>query len=189
MATQTLLLPPAPKLEQERNHRRNSHAAVTQAIVAQVAEAQAAEAQAAEDQASEVQASASMTDDNQTSAQPSISRQSFPDRIFTKTWALELLCWFLALISLLVIIIVVGVFNGQPLQNWHSGLTLNTLINVVSQIAQTAVFVPIASSISQLKWIWFGKGEKRAIGDIEPFDKASRGPIDSLRLILNHPTW
>ena len=24
---------------------------------------------------------------------------------------------------------------------------------------------------------------------IEPFDKASRGPIDSLRLILNHPTW
>ena len=138
---------------------------------------------------SENQNSAGITDNSQTSAQPSISRQSFHDRIFTKTWILELLCWFLALISVLVIIIVVGVFNGHPLQEWHSGLTPNTVINVVSQIAQTAVFVPIASSISQLKWIWFGKGEKKAIGDIEPFDKASRGPIDSLRLILNHPTW
>ena len=138
---------------------------------------------------SETQRSACMTDDNPTSARSSISRQSFYDRIFTKTWALELLCCFLALISLLVIVIVVGSFNGQPLQSWHSGLTLNTLINVASQIAQTAVFVPVASSISQLKWIWFGKGEKRAIGDIEPFDKASRGPNDSLRLIFNNPTW
>ena len=151
-------------LRQEPNHRRSSHA-------------------------SGAQSSAGIADDSQTSAQPFLSRQSFHDRIFTKTWALELLCWFLALISLLVIIIVVEVFNGHPLQDWHSGLTLNTLINVVSQIAQTAVFVPVASSISQMKWIWFEKGEKRAIRDIEPFDKASRGPIDSLRLISNHPTW
>ena len=152
-------------LGQERHHRRRSHT-------------------------SEAKASAYLTDDNLIlSAQPSMSRQSFHDRIFTRTWAVELLCWFLALVSLLVIIIVVRVFNGQPLQNWRSGLTLNTLISVVSQIAQTAVLVPVASSISQLKWIWFGKGEKRAIGDMEPFDKASRGPIDSLRLILNHPTW
>ena len=151
-------------LGQERYHRRRSHT-------------------------SEAQASVCMADDNLISAQPSMSRQSFHDRIFNKTWAVELLCWFLALVSLLVIIIVVRVFNGQPLKHWRSGLTLNTLISVVSQIAQTAVFVPVASSISQMKWIWVGKGEKRAIGDIEPFDKASRGPIDSLRLILKHPTW
>lgn len=81
-------------LGQERRHRRNSHT-------------------------SEAQGLACMINDNQTSAQPSIPRQPFHDRILTKTWALELLCWFLALISLLVIIIVVGVFNGQPLKNWQ----------------------------------------------------------------------
>lgn len=85
--------------------------------------------------------------------------------------------------------ILIGVFNGQPLQNWHSGLTLSTLINVVSRIAQTAAFVPVASLISQLMWVRHGKGEKRAIGDIEPFDKAIRGPVDGVRFICKHPTW
>ncbi|KAL9041872.1 MAG: hypothetical protein Q9214_003960 [Letrouitia sp. 1 TL-2023] len=118
---------------------------------------------------------------------PSVGRQPLIARLFDDTWAQELLCWLLALISLLVIIIVVAIFNGQPLQKWHSGLTLNTLINVVSQIAQTAVIVPVAASISQLKWIWFHK--KKAIGDMKPFDEASRGPISSIMLILKHPSW
>lgn len=113
--------------------------------------------------------------------------QPFLTRIFSDTWTLEILCWLLALLSLVIILIVLGIFNGQPLQNWHSGLSLNTLINVVSQIAQTALFVPVAASISQMKWIWYSK--IRPVGEMENFDKASRGPMDSLWLITKHPKW
>lgn len=117
----------------------------------------------------------------------STKKQSSFTRIFADTWTLEILCWLLALVSLVIILIVLAKFNGQLLRNWHSGLSLNTFINVVSQIAQTAVFVPVAASISQLKWIWYSKS--RPVGEMEAFDKASRGPIDSLWLIAKHPKW
>lgn len=114
-------------------------------------------------------------------------KQSLYTRIFDESWGFEVLLWFVALLSLVVILVILGMFNGQPLQNWHSGLTVNTLLHVLSQIAQSAVFVPVASSISQLKWIWYDK--RRAIGEMEDFDKASRGLIDSLRLIMKRPKW
>ena len=114
-------------------------------------------------------------------------RQPLHTRTFADSWVFEILCWLLALCFLVVILVVLRIFNNQPLRNWNSGLTLNTLISIASQVAQTAVFVPVASSISQLKWIWCGKN--RAIGDMVGFDDASRGPISSLILILKHPMW
>lgn len=117
----------------------------------------------------------------------STRKQSSITRSFSDTWTLEFLCWLLALVSLVTILIVLCEFNGQPLASWRSGVTLNTVINVVSQIAQTAVFVPVAASISQLKWISYSKA--RPVGDMEDFDKASRGPMDSLWLMAKHPKW
>jgi len=111
------------------------------------------------------------------------TQQSIFTRIFSETWTSEILCWLLALLSLVIIIIILAVFHGQPLANWHSRLTLNTLISIGSQIAQTAVFVPVAASNSQLKWIWYSKS--RPMADIGDFDKASRGPIDGLLLSRN----
>ena len=117
----------------------------------------------------------------------STKKQPFFSRIFSRAWTLEILCWLLALLSIIVIVIVLGIFNDQPLQNWRSGLSLNTFINVVSQIAQTAVFVPVAAAISQTKWLRYSKFNP--VGELEDFDKASRGPIDSLWLITKHPKW
>lgn len=121
-----------------------------------------------------------------------LHRPSLFSRMFDDSWTFELFCWPLALVTLIVILTVLGIFNGQPLKNWQSGLSLNTLINVASQIVQTAVFVSVASSISQLKWIWYGRSKDRkskVIGDMRPFDNASRGPISSLLLITKHPLW
>lgn len=105
----------------------------------------------------------------------------------TGTWTLEVLGWLLALIALVIILVVLGELNHQPLKNWHSSLRFNTFISGVSQVAQSALFVPVAASISQLKWIWYSKS--RPVGELEPFDKASRGPMYSLLLIVKHPRW
>ena len=106
---------------------------------------------------------------------------------FSDTWTLEILCWLLALLCLIIILVVLGVTNDKALRHWGSNLSLNTLINILSQIAQTAVFVPVAASISQMKWIWCTK--VRPLRALEDFDKASRGPMDSLRLITKYPKW
>jgi len=92
------------------------------------------------------------------------TQQSFFTRIISDTWTSEIFYWLIALLSLVIIIIVLAVFNGQPLANWHSGLTPNTLISIASQIARSAVSVPVAASISQLKWIWYSRS--RPVADI-----------------------
>ena len=116
---------------------------------------------------------------------PSASWSSLFTRAFTSSWGFEFLCWLLAAASLVVIIIVLAIFNGVPLANWHSSITLNTLVNVLSTIGQIAILVPVAESISQLKWLWYRRS--RAIGDMEAFDEASRGPISSIWLVLKRP--
>lgn len=100
---------------------------------------------------------------------PSTSWSSLSTRAITNWWGFEFLCWLLAAVSLIVIIIVFAISNGAPLANWHSGITIN--INVPSTIGQTAILVPVAESISQLKWLWYRRS--RAIGDMEAFDEAS----------------
>ena len=57
----------------------------------------------------------------------------------------------LAMLSTVIILVVLAVFRKQPISHWHSNITLNTLVNVVSQIAQTAILVAVAACISHLK--------------------------------------
>lgn len=86
----------------------------------------------------------------------------------------------------------------RPLEDWRSGITINTVVSVLSTIGQTAILLPVTSSISQLKWIWYAKDIETGheddrtgnrLSDMEDFDKASRGPIDCLLLVWKRPKW
>ena len=82
---------------------------------------------------------------------------------------------------LLALLILLGLFNNNPLSDWHSGLTLNTIIAVVSQLVQMVLLVPIASSLSQLQWLWFR--DRKPLKDISYFQDASTGLMSSLVLV------
>ncbi|KAF2735308.1 hypothetical protein EJ04DRAFT_404139, partial [Polyplosphaeria fusca] len=51
----------------------------------------------------------------------------------------------------------------------------------LSQLTQSALLVPTASCVGQLKWSWFQR-ERRA-ADLDRFDLASRGPWGSIKLL------
>lgn len=54
-------------------------------------------------------------------------------------------------------------------------------MNVVSQIAQTAILVPVAACIGQLKWLWVRK--EAQLQDMDKINDASSGPLSSVFLL------
>lgn len=55
----------------------------------------------------------------------------------------------------------------------------NSMIAIMTTVSKTAMMVPIASCISQVKWDYFRK-TSHPYKDLEAFDTASRGPWGSL---------
>lgn len=108
---------------------------------------------------------------------------------------LSLTLWLWELLSLLTsatcigaIIVFLAHYDGKPMPSWSYGLTLNSLVSILSSVARSAMLLPIAEVLSQLKWCWF-VGRQRPLLDFERFDAASRGPWGSLRVLFNVRLW
>jgi hypothetical protein len=99
------------------------------------------------------------------------------------SWTVEIISFAIALLSLATIIGVLAHYNGESMPNWPSGMTLNTLIALLTAIANAALASPLQQGLSQLKWIIF-KRESRPLTDMEVFDDASRGLWGSIKLLV-----
>jgi hypothetical protein len=104
----------------------------------------------------------------------------------TKEWRWELFTWSLGTAAIFTIMILLSGFRNQPTEQWKSRIQMNAMIAALAQTAQTALLVPIASSIGQLKWIWFQQKPRSTI-DLERYDQASRGPEGSIKLLFRYP--
>ncbi len=113
-------------------------------------------------------------------------RLSIYDRYILDSWWFEFISWLVATVMLIALIILLHQFNQKSLSEWHSSLTLNTIIAVVSQLVQMVLLVPIASSLSQLQWLWYRN--KKPLEDISYFQDASTGPMSSLVLLYKRHT-
>ncbi|KAI9723508.1 MAG: hypothetical protein M1835_003929, partial [Candelina submexicana] len=73
---------------------------------------------------------------------PQPRKKSFYNRLDTSSWSLEILSWLLAAVSLAVLIIVLASFRGKPLSQWHSGITPNTVLTMLTTLGATALIFP-----------------------------------------------
>lgn len=104
-------------------------------------------------------------------------------RLAEDSWALEILAWLFGAVTLAILIAVLAVFNTKPLSQWHSSISVNTLLNALTTISSTALIFPIGSSIAQLRWLWLRKKE-RALAD---FDSFGAGPLQAFIMVYKHP--
>ena len=107
------------------------------------------------------------------------------------TWIFELFCALLSVVSLIVLVVVLQVYNGRPLKDWTlqvtaSGSTTsispNFVVSLLSLISKSSSAVVLSSGISQIKWSWFARA-RRPLQDLQIFDSASRGPRGSIELL------
>ena len=97
------------------------------------------------------------------------------------TWTIEACALLLSILSLVVIIILLSVYDGHPQFQFH-GVTLNTVIAILAACVRIGFIVPVSESLAQWKWIWFSR-EARPLSDFEVIDDASRGSRGSLLLL------
>lgn len=64
--------------------------------------------------------------------------------------------------------------EDKPLSYWRLKISPNSVIAVLTTVAKTSLLVPVAESISQLKWMHFD--HPNPLSDLQMFDDASRGP-------------
>ncbi|KAI0198685.1 hypothetical protein F4808DRAFT_472634 [Astrocystis sublimbata] len=88
----------------------------------------------------------------------------------------------LGLVSMGLLAFLLSKIDGIPLAAWNYSIVPQSLIVVLTTTGKTALLVPIASCISQLKWQYFAEKPRRLNG-FQLFDDASRGPWGSVLLI------
>lgn len=104
-------------------------------------------------------------------------------RWFVDWWALELLSWFLGVICIMTIVVVLWEVDGKRMPSWKLGISIDTLIAVLSGFTKSCLLMPTAEALGQLKWNWFRK--ERKMIDFEKLDNASKGTWGSLTLLAS----
>ncbi|KAB8349839.1 hypothetical protein FH972_023852 [Carpinus fangiana] len=102
------------------------------------------------------------------------ARDSFP-------WFKEIICWTLALLLYIAIIIILKVYQGHTPPSFSGDINLNSIIALFGTVADLLLLVPIVSALGQLKWLKVDK--QMSVLDFSNIDEASHGISGSFKLI------
>lgn len=96
-------------------------------------------------------------------------------------WKQELASLVLGTSCFIALAALLYVYDGKTIFSWH-GITLNTLVSILSTAAKVLVLYSVAESTSQWKWLHFSE-QKHFLIDFDKIDAASRGPLGSFKLL------
>lgn len=96
-------------------------------------------------------------------------------------WMPELSALGGSLLAFAGMVALLSVFDDRPIFDWY-GVTLNTLVSILSAAIKAALIFAISECISQWKWILFSRDERLLI-DFERIDSASRGPLGGINVL------
>lgn len=102
--------------------------------------------------------------------------------ITNDTWIPEIICLFIGVVAIGAVIGILAHFSDRTLPQWPYSITLNTIIALLTALANGTLAVPLSNGISQLKWDRFKK-DRTLLTDLDLFDSASRGPLGAFKLI------
>lgn len=107
-----------------------------------------------------------------------------PAQVTLRDWEWEIGACIFSLGCFAAVVGVLASYDAKSLESWNFvfGITLNTLIAILSTLSRSSLLVPVTSCISQLKWIHL-TAAPRPLREVQVFDDASRGPWGSLELI------
>ncbi|CAM1506555.1 Fc.00g061960.m01.CDS01 [Cosmosporella sp. VM-42] len=121
--------------------------------------------------------------DSTTHLTPGYSPENQSQKHVLIVWAAEIAWFCFSLVCLGAIIGVLLAFDHQHQPDWPLGATINSVIAFLATICRVAFTIPVIEGVSQMKWNWYRR-KARPLAHLEVFDKASRGPWGSIRLLF-----
>jgi hypothetical protein len=97
------------------------------------------------------------------------------DLMTVDSWSYEILATYLSVICLIAIFLVLWTYDQQRTPKFAYGLTLNTIISLLSAATKSPLILAVGECIGQLRWIR-SKKTSNPIAQIQAYDDASRGP-------------
>ncbi|KAJ4295088.1 hypothetical protein N0V90_007097 [Kalmusia sp. IMI 367209] len=119
--------------------------------------------------------------DDDRSAQKPMPRFPIKKQIPQFDWWWEVAAVIIAVTSTGAIIAVLRYASGKAVLDWSFSIQPASLVAIFSTIAKSALVVPLAASLSQLKWRYFER--PRTLSHMQDFDDASRGPMGAMLLL------
>ena len=120
-------------------------------------------------------------------SQPLDLRRRSPYERWVEDWWLgELLAVLCSCGLTIALCAILKTYDGQPVPSFgtlfNSGITLGTVMALLSTLSVAAALEAVQKCIGQLKWLWYS-GSNRPLRDLEAFDEASRGLTGSASLL------
>lgn len=112
------------------------------------------------------------------------NRPSAYNRLVLDTWICESIAIVFSIGCVVAIAFTVGSFQGEPIPELPSGVTLNAVISLLSTAARAALIFVVSAAIGQLKWCWFLRSGRR-LQDLQTMDEASRGPLGAFWILVS----
>jgi len=104
-------------------------------------------------------------------------------KVGSDTWSWEIFACTIAILTVLATAFVLQYHNGHPAPVvLKFNITLGSVLSILATIIKSALYMPLASGLSQIMWSKFQQGP-RPLNDIALYDKASRGVIGGIRLL------
>ena len=90
-----------------------------------------------------------------------------------------------SILCFLAIVCLLRGYDQKASPTFKQGITLNSIISVLSAASKSSMIYAVTASIGQLKWNWFYTKRER-LQHIQLFDDASRGPWGSMIMLFSH---
>lgn len=110
-------------------------------------------------------------------------RQLVSNKSLLGQWLFEIGAVALASAAVAAMVILLINFDGEAVFDGPM-ITLNAIISTLSTTSRVCLLAMLASTISQWNWLLFSR-EPRRLVDFEYFSAASRGPLGSLKVLLD----
>lgn len=106
-------------------------------------------------------------------------------KFYVYTWWFEWLCLLGSGVGFALTGFLLRYLHNAPIPQWASagsGLSLNSILSVLSTMSRTSLLVPLDNALGQLMWLAFAH-RARALADAELFNEAARGPWGAFMLM------
>jgi len=110
-------------------------------------------------------------------------RLDLPANSTPAQWRFEIFCVVVAVGTLVAMCAVLYMFDSESAFDGPV-VTLNAIISTLSTASRVSLLAMLASAISQWNWLLFSETNRRLL-DFEHLAEASRGPLGSVKVLLN----